>query len=433
MLIEIHMLQNHAPSNLNRDDSGSPKECMFGGVSRSRISSQCLKHNIRASPVFLHDMDKVAMGLRTRYLPDLVRKRLIDMGVDEQLAGIAAKVVIKFGKSGKREGGGAAEVEADEDEDMEDTGDEDESDEDKSDTEVSSTESEKKKFITKQVMFIVDEEVRGIAEVIKAKIDEKGEALESLNAKDIAKLQKEIGDKIPYIITPDIALFGRMITSAAFKDIQASVQVAHAISTNKLEREFDFFTAVDDLQKKGEDMDVEKGAGMMGDVEFNSACFYKYFSLDCEQFIKNLAGDKPTPAEITAATKMLEKVIRAFLRAAALTSPTGKQNTFAAHQLPDAILIEIRPFKLPISYANAFVNPSQFRENKDLVRDSIEKFVKHVNLLNAKYKLDVTKRYWFTARDDESITTLAIDGAEVMADFEALVGAVIASVQGDDA
>lgn len=32
-------------------------------------------------------------------------------------------------------------------------------------------------------------------------------------------------------ITPDIALFGRMITSGAFRDVEASVQVAHAIST----------------------------------------------------------------------------------------------------------------------------------------------------------------------------------------------------------
>ena len=52
MLVEIHMLQNHAPSNLNRDDTGSPKECTFGGIKRGRISSQCLKRSIRRSPVF---------------------------------------------------------------------------------------------------------------------------------------------------------------------------------------------------------------------------------------------------------------------------------------------------------------------------------------------------------------------------------------------
>ena len=47
MLIEIHMIQNHSPSNLNRDDLGAPKTCIFGGVTRARISSQCLKRSIR--------------------------------------------------------------------------------------------------------------------------------------------------------------------------------------------------------------------------------------------------------------------------------------------------------------------------------------------------------------------------------------------------
>ena len=52
MLIEIHMIHNHGPSNLNRDDLGAPKTCIFGGVTRARISSQCLKRSIRRSPEF---------------------------------------------------------------------------------------------------------------------------------------------------------------------------------------------------------------------------------------------------------------------------------------------------------------------------------------------------------------------------------------------
>src|SRR6266545_2919488 len=47
MLIELHLLQNFAPSNLNRDDTGSPKDCEFGGFRRARISSQCIKRAIR--------------------------------------------------------------------------------------------------------------------------------------------------------------------------------------------------------------------------------------------------------------------------------------------------------------------------------------------------------------------------------------------------
>lgn len=45
MLYEIHMLKNYPSTNLNRDDTGTPKTCVFGGVARGRISSQCLKHS----------------------------------------------------------------------------------------------------------------------------------------------------------------------------------------------------------------------------------------------------------------------------------------------------------------------------------------------------------------------------------------------------
>lgn len=52
MLYEIHMLKNYPSTNLNRDDTGTPKTCVFGGVARGRISSQCLKHSWRTFPVF---------------------------------------------------------------------------------------------------------------------------------------------------------------------------------------------------------------------------------------------------------------------------------------------------------------------------------------------------------------------------------------------
>ena len=62
MLIEIHAIQNHSPANLNRDDLGAPKTCYFGGVMRSRISSQCLKRSIRTSEQF----KLLCGGVRTR-------------------------------------------------------------------------------------------------------------------------------------------------------------------------------------------------------------------------------------------------------------------------------------------------------------------------------------------------------------------------------
>ena len=47
MFVEVHVIQNYALSNLNRDDTGAPKTCEFGGARRARISSQCLKRAVR--------------------------------------------------------------------------------------------------------------------------------------------------------------------------------------------------------------------------------------------------------------------------------------------------------------------------------------------------------------------------------------------------
>ena len=121
-------------------------------------------------------------------------------------------------------------------------------------------------------------------------------------------------------------MFGRMTTSEAFEDVQAAVQVAHALSTNALAQEFDYYTAVDDLSG-------ESGAGMIGDVEFNSSTYYKYLNVHWEQLVKNLGGD----------AAVARQAVLALLEAAATAQPTGKQNSFAAHSLPDLVLVEVGP------------------------------------------------------------------------------------------
>ena len=88
MFVQIHMLQSMPPGNLNRDDTGQPKKCLFGGTTRGRISSQCLKRNIRLSPLF-QDAFGGAVANRTKYLPRLVADALRDTGriPEEEIAG----------------------------------------------------------------------------------------------------------------------------------------------------------------------------------------------------------------------------------------------------------------------------------------------------------------------------------------------------------
>jgi CRISPR system Cascade subunit CasC len=84
----------------------------------------------------------------------------------------------------------------------------------------------------------------------------------------------------------DLALFGRMLADLPDRNVSAASQVAHALSTHQVSMEFDFYTAVDDLRPE----DTE-GADMLGIVEFNSACFYRYANVDLAQLSENLAGD----------------------------------------------------------------------------------------------------------------------------------------------
>ncbi|MBV9281873.1 MAG: type I-E CRISPR-associated protein Cas7/Cse4/CasC, partial [Chloroflexi bacterium] len=93
MFIELHILQNFAPSNLNRDDTNAPKDCEFGGFRRARISSQCLKRAIRTS--FRDDnlLPVEQRAVRTRRLADALRDRLVAAGkerADAQAVAVAA-------------------------------------------------------------------------------------------------------------------------------------------------------------------------------------------------------------------------------------------------------------------------------------------------------------------------------------------------------
>lgn len=93
MLIEIHMMKSFPPTNLNRDESGAPKTCYYGGVQRGRISSQCLKHAWRENSAFF----QTYRGIRTRKMPEQVCERLKEMGVDPAYLDVVLPKLTGFG------------------------------------------------------------------------------------------------------------------------------------------------------------------------------------------------------------------------------------------------------------------------------------------------------------------------------------------------
>ena len=168
----------------------------------------------------------------------------------------------------------------------------------------------------------------------------------------------------------DVALFGRMLADMPEKNQYAACQVAHAISTHSVEREFDFYTAVDDL--KPEDT---AGADMMGTIEFNSACFYRYAVVDWEKLVANLQDD----------TELASKGLRAFLEAFVVAEPTGKQNTFAAHNPPEFVAVSVRRNTAPRNLANAFEVAVRVKKDESLTRKSAEELAKKAKALQAAF------------------------------------------------
>ncbi len=167
-----------------------------------------------------------------------------------------------------------------------------------------------------------------------------------------------------------MALFGRMLADMPEKNQDAACQVAHAISTHSVVREFDYYTAVDDLKP-----DDTAGADMMGTVEFNSACFYRYAVVDWEKLIQNLQGDQGLAA----------KGLRAFLEGFVVAEPTGKRNTFAAHNPPEFIAVSRRRNAAARNLANAFETPVRVRNNESLTEASAAKLMEKAKKLNTAY------------------------------------------------
>lgn len=348
MLIEIHMLKNYPPVNLNRDESGAPKTCFFGNVQRGRISSQSLKRSWRMSRLF---RELGSVGERTRRMPEEVAKRLKERGIEEAYVERAQQMLTGIvNKDGK----------------------------------------EKKEGYTEQIVIYAPEDIEKLTQAVADAIAEDGD-IKKFKARKASDFKKLVSGAETRPITADIALFGRMVTSDCFRDVDAAMQVAHAISTHAVSRESDYFTAVDDLLKSG-----EVGAGMMGDVDYNSCCYYEYAALDVDQLRENLIYSKDSKA-------LVRKLIPTLLRTMALTNPSGKQNTFAGQVFPSLIMVECKQDKIPLSYVNAFEKPVTLSMGRSILENSIEKLSEHVRAMDTTYQLPVRHRVWVAPQVDDSI------------------------------
>lgn len=344
-IIEIHALQNFAPSNLNRDDTGAPKDALFGGTRRARVSSQCLKRSVRQYFLELVEQNTITandVAFRTKRILDALVKSLIEKGRVEAEAKEKVRLALA-----------AMELAIKED-----------------------SKSECLLFLGKREISNIANVIHDKWDTINAPDDAPAEGKKPGKAKKQAaqdadpELKKALEKVFDGGKALDVALFGRMLADMPEKNQYAACQVAHAISTHAVEREFDFYTAVDDL--KPED---NAGADMMGTVEFNSACFYRYAVVDWEKLMENLQNDR----------ELAIKGLRAFLEGFVVAEPTGKQNTFAAHNPPEFVAVSLRHNTAPRNLANAFELAVRTKKDESLTRKSAEELVQKAKALQVAF------------------------------------------------
>ena len=307
LFAEFHLIQSFAPSNLNRDDTGAPKDAMFGGYRRARVSSQCFKRSVRVHVGEHGLLAPETLGVRTKKLRQLLVAALAEkgrFGAEERIASALQAAGLALGDDGA----------------------------------------------TQYLLFLGRGEVQALASLIDTHWDALAPAAPAEGAKRTKKQAKaDAPDEVKKAVKKlldggkavDVALFGRMLADLPEANQHAACQVAHAISTHRVEREFDYFTAVDD--EGGAD---ETGAGMIGHVEFNAATFYRYAVVDVHKLAANLQGDP-----VLALQGLL-----AFAEGLARALPGGKQNSFAAHNPPSFVGVVLRHGS-PLNLANAFEKP----------------------------------------------------------------------------
>ena len=307
LIVDIHALQTIPPSLINRDDTGAPKSAVFGGTPRQRVSSQSWKRAIRK--FFEDNFDPEQIGDRSKRLPEKIARKLEDAGLEqaeaisrtEQLFK-AAKIKTSVQKLSKKE--------------------------------IENGEEANPYPETGYLLFLSQHQIdRAVSELL----ERNGENLKKTEAQEILDTRHSV----------DMSMFGRMVADDAAYNVDASVQVAHALGIHASAPEFDFFTAVDDLAEEGE----ETGAGMLGTVQMMSSTLYRYATVNVDSLAENLDSREN-------AFQATEQFIDAFIK----SMPTGKINTFANQTLPELVYITVRDSR-PISLVNAFESPVEATES----------------------------------------------------------------------
>ena len=370
MYLDLYALQSVPPSNINRDDTGSPKTAMYGGALRARVSSQAWKRAMRE--MFSDLLPEGQLGVRTKFVVPLIADRIAvkreDLG--EQSVDFAKAVLDATGiKSSETDRKG----------------------------------SDEGTLATGYLVFIANRELDDLADIAISWADGGVDP-----KKPDSKSKKDVQKAFKGIQAVDIALFGRMLADASDFNVDACSQVAHAISVNEISQEYDYFTAVDDCAA-----DDNAGAGMLGTVSFNSSTLYRYATVNVDALMEQLESTEATACGVAA-----------FVEAFVKSMPTGKQNTFANRTLPNVVAISLRNGQ-PINLATAFERPVYAERDRSITQIAAERLAACAKDVEGAFAHPASKSWHVSYGVDAASLEYFGEGVS----FDALVTAVREAIE----
>jgi CRISPR system Cascade subunit CasC len=348
--IQIHALVSYSAALLNRDDSGFAKRLPFGGATRTRISSQCLKRHWRVSDdEWALSRIGPEMAVRSRKIPEeRILPALEQAGVgtpEVRYALVEAMARLLYTPKDKK----APDVR---------------------DRQALLIGEVELRYLVERLIEIV-REAADTKDAVK-RLDEWFKRGERNNLK--AMLEQRRGALEAGL---EAALFGRMVTSDPDANTDAAIHVAHAFTVHREEAETDYFTVVDDLE-------TGTGAGGIFDTEITAGLFYVYVVIDAGKLMENLAND----------AALAGKVVEHLLHLIAKVSPGAKKGSTAPYAYADLVLIETGA-RQPRSLANAFRDPA-----RPTVKDATQRLFEHLLKLDRMYGAKETRR--LSALDPEA-------------------------------
>lgn len=297
-LITVHIVNDIPWSNLNRDDTGTPKRTILGGVERGLLSSQSIKRAIRKdfeSRIMVDNGDDLLGSYRSRNLPELVASRAVNLveatgaSADFEKLQKCAGVLIKS-LTGKA--------------DAKDT-----------------------------ITWLSVEELETIASIV-ADDAQNAELEVLLKAKNPSEGFSRYMKKRGVTGSLAIAAFGRMFANATSFQTEAAIAVSPAISTHSSIIETDYFIAADDWASVNDTAGA--GAAHLGVALYTSGVFYRSVTIDVQELLFNWSGKSGA-----LATEQLTQLLKSII----YTLPTGKKNATAPYSEPLLLVAEQQDYR----------------------------------------------------------------------------------------